>query len=142
MAHAFNPSTQEAEAGRSLNSRPAWSIEFKTGRAMQRNSVWEIKTKKPCTAITEGLASLPGSDSHPNCTGDPAPTSGPCGHWAYTECIDTHVQVKHTESGNKYISRRIKSLKSYEINTIIVKYVSGQFSSLSLLPANFIHSLR
>jgi hypothetical protein len=27
VAHAFNPSTWEAEAGRSLSSRPAWSIE-------------------------------------------------------------------------------------------------------------------
>jgi hypothetical protein len=27
MAHAFNPSTWEAEAGGSLSSRPAWSSE-------------------------------------------------------------------------------------------------------------------
>jgi hypothetical protein len=27
VAHAFNPSTWEAEAGRFLNSRPAWSTE-------------------------------------------------------------------------------------------------------------------
>jgi hypothetical protein len=27
VAHAFNPSTWEAEAGRFLSSRPAWSIE-------------------------------------------------------------------------------------------------------------------
>jgi hypothetical protein len=26
VAHAFNPSTREAEAGRFLSSRPAWSI--------------------------------------------------------------------------------------------------------------------
>jgi hypothetical protein len=26
-AHTFNPSTQEAEAGRFLSSRPAWSTE-------------------------------------------------------------------------------------------------------------------
>jgi hypothetical protein len=25
-AHAFNPSTQEAEAGRFLSSRPAWAM--------------------------------------------------------------------------------------------------------------------
>jgi major histocompatibility complex class I len=25
VAHAFNPSTQEAEAGKFLSSRPAWS---------------------------------------------------------------------------------------------------------------------
>jgi hypothetical protein len=27
VAHTFNPSTREAEAGRFLNSRPAWSTE-------------------------------------------------------------------------------------------------------------------
>jgi hypothetical protein len=27
VVHAFNPSTREAEAGRFLSSRPAWSIE-------------------------------------------------------------------------------------------------------------------
>jgi hypothetical protein len=27
VAHAFNPSTWEAEAGGSLNSRPVWSTE-------------------------------------------------------------------------------------------------------------------
>jgi hypothetical protein len=27
VAHAFNPSTWEAEAGRFLSSRPAWSTE-------------------------------------------------------------------------------------------------------------------
>jgi major histocompatibility complex class I len=27
VAHTFNPSTQEAEAGRFLSSRPAWSTE-------------------------------------------------------------------------------------------------------------------
>jgi hypothetical protein len=27
VAHAFNPSTREAEAGGFLSSRPAWSIE-------------------------------------------------------------------------------------------------------------------
>lgn len=31
-AHAFNPSTQEAEAGRSLRSQPAWSTEHLQGQ--------------------------------------------------------------------------------------------------------------
>jgi hypothetical protein len=37
VAHAFNPSTREAEAGRLLSSR--------TARAIQRNSVSKNKTK-------------------------------------------------------------------------------------------------
>jgi hypothetical protein len=39
MAHAFNPSTQEAEAGRFLSSRPAWSTEFQDSQGY---------TEKPC----------------------------------------------------------------------------------------------
>jgi hypothetical protein len=42
VAHAFNPSTQEAEAGEFLSSRPAWSTDW-TARAIQRNPV----SKKP-----------------------------------------------------------------------------------------------
>jgi hypothetical protein len=45
VAHAFNPSTREAEAeaGGFLSLRPAWSTE--TARATQRNPVLE-KTKQ------------------------------------------------------------------------------------------------
>jgi hypothetical protein len=47
VAHAFNPSTQKAEAGRFLSLRPAWSTESRTARATQRNSVSKNqKTKK------------------------------------------------------------------------------------------------
>jgi hypothetical protein len=39
VAHAFNPSTREAEAGGFLSSKPAWSTEF------QDNQDY---TEKPC----------------------------------------------------------------------------------------------
>jgi hypothetical protein len=41
VAHAFNPSTQEAEAGRFLSSRPAWSTnEFQDSQSYtERNPV-------------------------------------------------------------------------------------------------------
>jgi hypothetical protein len=39
VVHAFNPSTREAEAGRFLSSRPAWSIEFQDSQGY---------TEKPC----------------------------------------------------------------------------------------------
>ena len=48
VAHVFNPSTQEAEAGGFLNSRPAWSVyrvSSRTARATQRNPCLE-KPKK------------------------------------------------------------------------------------------------
>ena len=32
VVHAFNPSTQEAEAGRFLSSRPAWSTKWVPGQ--------------------------------------------------------------------------------------------------------------
>jgi hypothetical protein len=47
VAHAFNPRTQEAEAGGFLSSEAAWSTEsFKTARAKQRNPVSKTKIKK------------------------------------------------------------------------------------------------
>jgi hypothetical protein len=47
VAHAFNPSTWEAEAGGFLSSRPAWSIEWvPEPRATQRNPVSKKKKKK------------------------------------------------------------------------------------------------
>jgi hypothetical protein len=39
VAHAFNPSTREAEAGGFLSSRPAWSTERVPGQPGQRNPV-------------------------------------------------------------------------------------------------------
>jgi hypothetical protein len=47
VAHTFNPSTQEAEAGRFLSSRPTWSTKVspRTARAIQRNPVSKNKNK-------------------------------------------------------------------------------------------------
>jgi hypothetical protein len=41
VAHAFHPSTQEAEAGGFLSSRPAWSTEWVPGQP-------GFYTEKPC----------------------------------------------------------------------------------------------
>jgi hypothetical protein len=48
VAHAFNPSTWEAEAGGFLSSRPAWStkVSSRTARATQRNPVSKNQKKK------------------------------------------------------------------------------------------------
>jgi hypothetical protein len=47
VAHTFNPSTWEAEAGRFLSSRPAWSYKMssRTARATQRKPVSKKKKK-------------------------------------------------------------------------------------------------
>ena len=46
VAHAFNPSTPEAEAGRFLRSRLVYKVSFRTARAIQRNPVSEKKQNK------------------------------------------------------------------------------------------------
>ena len=58
VAHTFNPSTWEAEAGEFLSLRPAWSrVSSRTARATQRNLVSENqkpKQKKPTQTNTNG----------------------------------------------------------------------------------------
>ena len=46
VAHTFNPSTQEAEAGGFLSSRPAWSTEWVTGQSGLHRENLSQKTKK------------------------------------------------------------------------------------------------
>jgi hypothetical protein len=46
VAHAFNPSTWEAEAGGFLNSRPAWSTERVPEQPGLHREILSRKTKK------------------------------------------------------------------------------------------------
>ena len=47
VAHAFNPSTWEAEAGRFLSSRPVWSTEWVPGQpGLHRETLSRKKKKK------------------------------------------------------------------------------------------------
>mgnify|MGYP007097668524 CR=1 FL=1 len=48
VAHTYNPSTWEAEAGGLLSSRTAWSTELVPGQLelQQRNPVSKTQTKK------------------------------------------------------------------------------------------------
>jgi hypothetical protein len=46
VAHAFNPSTQEAEAGGFLSSRPAWSTKWVPGQPGLHRETPSRKTKK------------------------------------------------------------------------------------------------
>jgi hypothetical protein len=46
VVHAFNPSTQEAEAGRFLSSRPAWSTKWVTGQPGLYRETLSQKTKQ------------------------------------------------------------------------------------------------
>jgi hypothetical protein len=48
VAHAFNPSTREAEAGEFLSLRPSlvYKVNSRTARATQRNPVSEKKKRK------------------------------------------------------------------------------------------------
>jgi hypothetical protein len=46
VAHAFNPSTQEAEAGGFLSSRPAWSTKRVPGQPGLHRETLSRKNKK------------------------------------------------------------------------------------------------
>jgi hypothetical protein len=47
VAHAFNPSTWEAEAGRFLSLRPAWSTKWVPGQpGLHRETLSQKKKKK------------------------------------------------------------------------------------------------
>jgi hypothetical protein len=46
MAHAFNPSTREAEAGGFLSSRPAWSTKYVPGQPGIYRETLSRKTKQ------------------------------------------------------------------------------------------------
>jgi hypothetical protein len=46
VAHAFNPSTWEAEAGRFLSSRPAWSTDRVPGQPGLHRETLSRKTNK------------------------------------------------------------------------------------------------
>ena len=49
MGHTFSPSTEEAEAGGSLNLRPAWSTELVRGHpGLHIKKQTNKQTKKPC----------------------------------------------------------------------------------------------
>jgi hypothetical protein len=46
VAHTFNPNTREAEAGRFLSSRPAWSTKWVPGQPGLHRETLSQKTKK------------------------------------------------------------------------------------------------
>ena len=46
LAHAFNPSTWEAETGGFLSSRPAWFTEFQDSQGYTEKLCLEKKKKK------------------------------------------------------------------------------------------------
>jgi hypothetical protein len=122
VAHILNPSTweAEAEAGKSLSSRPAWSTEQVAGQAGQYRETESQKKKKfslslPCFFFFSLLSPLPPSlplSPHPlSCMCVCVPvcacvcvccrglTSGP-GAFSGKHCITEYLQpLKHIFSG-------------------------------------------
>ena len=58
VAHAFNPSTWEAEAGGFLSSRPAWSTERVPGQPGLHRETLSRKTKKKKKSISGKLLKI------------------------------------------------------------------------------------
>ena len=54
MVHTFNSSTQEAEAGRSLSLRPAWSTEWVSGQPGIYREILSQEKKKVCVGAHTG----------------------------------------------------------------------------------------
>jgi hypothetical protein len=55
VEHAFNLSTQEAEAGGFLSSRPAWSTKWVPGQPGLYRETLSQKTNKQTKILLEGL---------------------------------------------------------------------------------------
>jgi hypothetical protein len=55
VAHTFNPSTWEAEAGRFLSSRPAWSTEWVPGQLGRHRETLSQINKQSCLGILESV---------------------------------------------------------------------------------------
>jgi hypothetical protein len=57
VVHAFNPSTQEAEAGEFLSSRPSWSqSEFQDSQGYTEKPCLGKKKKKRCAMYAYDLS--------------------------------------------------------------------------------------
>ena len=74
-AHAFNPSTWEAETGRFLSSRPAWSTEWVPGQLGLHKETLSRKTKKKKKNTIEMISRI-------NCQG-----------WAMTTVWNAHQHL-------------------------------------------------
>ena len=59
MVHAFNPSFWEAEAGRSLSLRLAWSIEQAPGQPGLHRETLSLKKTKWAGEMAQWLRALP-----------------------------------------------------------------------------------
>jgi hypothetical protein len=83
VAHTFNPSTWEAEAGGFLGSRPAWSTEWVPGQpGLQRNPV----SKNQTTTTTTTTRCKTGQRKHPPGSGINMSSSTPwCGTSNYKQ---------------------------------------------------------
>jgi hypothetical protein len=84
VVHAFNPSTWEAEAGRSLSSRPAWSTEWVPGQPGLHRETLSRKTKKKKIIYFIYVSTLSlSSDTHQKRASNPITDDcePQCGSW-------------------------------------------------------------
>jgi hypothetical protein len=86
VVHAFNSSTREAEAGRFLSSRPAWSTKWVPGQpGLHRETLtWKTKNKQN----KKNLIQFP---SHNSCTISTQWPSVTCDFWGNGAAVEEHA---------------------------------------------------
>jgi hypothetical protein len=100
VVHTFNPSTWEAEAGRFLSSRPAWSTEQVSGQprlhkeTLSRKPGEKKRTSRERKKVTSNYLSSISRDTHIH---------------TYTH-THTHIQTHiHTHTIQKILNKQKKS---------------------------------
>jgi hypothetical protein len=131
VAHAFNPRTQEAEAGRSLHSRPAWSTDWVSGQpGLHRETFQEKKgggvlgwdsskefwaSQQPRQIEIEALVPLSCCDKR--------------NYMSSCQFINTFLVQNHCVSAYGWENKRHWILRGSKCSTAALKILWGHFSS-------------
>jgi hypothetical protein len=116
VAHAFNPSTWEAEAGGFLSSRPAWSTEWVPGQPELHRETLSRKTKNKKIKINKGDCSLwNNSNNHlwlqNNSEDMPEDSDSRQGLGSIKKETKAELKDQHLSRRNKYLPVKRRSLQ-------------------------------
>jgi hypothetical protein len=108
VAHAFNPSTWEAEAGRSLSWRPAWSTEWVPGQPeLHRETLSHPPPKPNKTKEEKRLSWVHGFEGFCPCSNDHLTmlllwVCGKGYHGRSKNESNAYLKVRKTKTGRKH----------------------------------------